>query len=385
MVPLPYRPQFPNDDASMVPYVRCVDQLMFEWMWGGTVSQLAERCISLRYLKYDRAGSVRPDHLEYLRKLRQAISETVATLPKSLISFQWGDEEREPWATVLPGLDLLSDDTDTLTDNLRHLSMNLAYFDRNNTAVALDFLFPLDNDDHPAPQTLNLYWPFLREIDLTSFPNSLPSGEWLFGFHQDHWDVEWPEIASAILADPEILDSEMTDALFQRPRKVVHADKFHRLFISLGHAAQRMPVLEKMLFHTQGVDISFQYMATGFSERPALVWVSASGYQPDERVAGVWGFELGDMITEERESRTGKREHITKSDVTLRQGLEQRGSYTLYNSGNLELLHTDLCQTTSHSMHYDDVILNQCFKVFHCFSDGVWNQYAEIMTLPHGF
>jgi hypothetical protein len=89
-------------------------------------------------------------------------------------------------------------------------------------------------------------------------------------------------------------------------------EHFHRLFISLGHAARRMPRLKTIEFSIPSSAVGeFKFVVSGrggdgsragaeagsttFSdEMPRLV--SSSGYRPDQRVAEAWGYELDSLL-----------------------------------------------------------------------------------------
>lgn len=70
----PYRARFPEDDASMLPRISCVEELIYEEyfnFWPGTALQVAAQCESLKNLRMFVEEPVRPDHLTYLRRRHQ--------------------------------------------------------------------------------------------------------------------------------------------------------------------------------------------------------------------------------------------------------------------------------------------------------------------------
>jgi hypothetical protein len=85
----PYRARFPEDDASMLPRVSCVAQLLFEEifdserLWAGAALQVAAHCDSLQHLHLDLQEPVRPGHLTYLRGRRQGTIGVLSGLPCS--------------------------------------------------------------------------------------------------------------------------------------------------------------------------------------------------------------------------------------------------------------------------------------------------------------
>ncbi len=70
----PYRARFPQDDASMLPRIFCVEELIYEEyfnFWPGAALQVAAHCDSLSCLRLFVEEPVRPDHLRYLRSRHQ--------------------------------------------------------------------------------------------------------------------------------------------------------------------------------------------------------------------------------------------------------------------------------------------------------------------------
>jgi hypothetical protein len=75
----PYRAWLPDDIASVLPAVSCIDKLCFPnagsdpWhmIWAGTALQIAQLCPTLTWLHLGLDEYVRPDHLDYMRDRRQ--------------------------------------------------------------------------------------------------------------------------------------------------------------------------------------------------------------------------------------------------------------------------------------------------------------------------
>ncbi|KAL4910937.1 hypothetical protein BDW74DRAFT_172393 [Aspergillus multicolor] len=100
-------------------------------------------------------------------------------------------------------------------------------------------------------------------------------------------------------------------------RSIIGLEQFHRLFISLGFAAQRMPSLKTMIFALKD-DQQAQFRFTtgrGSGEKPTLAFESNVGYKPNERVAHAWGVCLDDMVMEDQ--GPGELFHCVSSTVTL--------------------------------------------------------------------
>ncbi|KAL2811965.1 hypothetical protein BJX63DRAFT_397742 [Aspergillus granulosus] len=304
----PYRARFPDGD-EMLPKVTCVDELVIEYapmtqgIWGGAALRIAKHCVALQRLHLDVQERVRPDHLDYIRQRRQAVASALINLPPTLRVFELVASSEEPWLNALPALDLLSGiKTDELSLNLRTLSLNLKELKLSEVAVELDFLFPLDDAGAPTPGAQKLSWPYLEAIMLHSVPTHLPSGEWLFDYEADSGDEDE-------LPDPST-GFEMFEAAFMMDgwdvsRDQMRFDQFHRLFISLGHAARRMPCLKSISFRLASPPRSQFRFSSGRGGgdssigTPTLEFESDSGYKPDERVAAAWGFDVDEMEVED--------------------------------------------------------------------------------------
>lgn len=88
--------------------------------------------------------------------------------------FDFTNELEEPWKDMLPALNVLSSDTDSLAMTVRDLSINLRTLKLQKTALTLDFLCPID--DFGQPTLPDLHWPHLETIELNDVPRWLPSG-----------------------------------------------------------------------------------------------------------------------------------------------------------------------------------------------------------------
>lgn len=95
-------------------------------------------------------------------------------VPSSLKVFDFTNELEAPWKDMMPALNVLSSDTDSLATTMRDLSINLRSLKLHNTALTLDFLCPIDSDG--KPNIPDLHWPHLETIELNYVPCWLPSG-----------------------------------------------------------------------------------------------------------------------------------------------------------------------------------------------------------------
>jgi hypothetical protein len=103
-----------------------------------------------------------------------------------------------------------------------------------------------------------------------------------------------------------IFDTQLVMEETEYFRDKMKIEHFHRLFISLGYAAQHMPRLKSIntsMVHTPDTQFKFisgREVGEGLlGNRPTLSFDSMSGYKPDERVADAWGFSLDDLEIED--------------------------------------------------------------------------------------
>lgn len=74
-------------------------------------------------------------------------------------------------------LNVIPSGADSVSSNLRDLSIHLQQLKLVNTTIAYDFLFPLDGEGQPKPGSLQLNWPYLEVLELEGIPPYLPSGK----------------------------------------------------------------------------------------------------------------------------------------------------------------------------------------------------------------
>ncbi|KAJ0413464.1 hypothetical protein BJY00DRAFT_319765 [Aspergillus carlsbadensis] len=120
--------------------------------------------------------------------------------------------------------------------------------------------------------------------------------EWLFDYDLDSETQErMPDPTTGFASFETDLLMEETEHC----RNKMKIEHFHRLFISLGYAAQRMPRLKTMttgMVETPYTQCEFdrgREAAGGLmGKEPTLLFDSMSRYMPDDRVAAAWGFDL---------------------------------------------------------------------------------------------
>jgi hypothetical protein len=232
------------------------------------------------------------------------VATALPKLPSTLRSFELHGNTDEPWLNILPALDLLAGaDMDEFSLNMRALSLSLREIKLTMVAVEMDSFFPLDYRGVPTPEGLSLHWPYIESLTLAALPMCLPTGEWLFDYDLDpETQAKIPDPATGFAIFDTQLVMEETE-YFRDKMKIVH---FHRLFISLGYAAKRMPRLKTMktgMVQTPGTQFEFNSSSGAAGclsgKRPELSFDSQSRYILDERVAAAWGFSLDDLEIED--------------------------------------------------------------------------------------
>ncbi|RHZ66426.1 hypothetical protein CDV55_107178 [Aspergillus turcosus] len=286
-----YRAQFHDNGASMLRDVSCIDKIELPVynIWAGAAMQIVRHCPQLTELRLEVEDYIRPDHLEYIKERRQAVSEGLRHIPSTLRVFHFENGDESNWKDTMPALNVLSSNVDFLSISIRDLSLSLRELTLAQTAMSLDFLWPLDEKDHSLPANSSLHWPNLEILSLYQFQPWLPSGAWIVR--------PTPEDEAMIAAiddwEAEICDSER--GWIQRP--IFEQEQFHRLFISLGYAARRMPRLRAInliLNHSTNLRFWFSNTAGSFSAEWELRLCDS--YKPDDRVAAAWGFHLDDLL-----------------------------------------------------------------------------------------
>lgn len=74
-------------------------------------------------------------------------------------------------------------------------------------------------------------------------------------------------------------------------------EHFHRLLISLGYAAQRMPRLKSVKLEVES-HRPFTFCLQKKADQIILEWECFHPYRPDGRVAKAWDFDLDDVKTQ---------------------------------------------------------------------------------------
>lgn len=116
---------------------------------------------------------------------------------------------------------------------------------------------------------------------------------------------------------PRLFEEEENLPDWQLSRNKLHHEKFHRLLISLGLAARRMPRIYEISFVIREYsEIDFEFWNSGGSdEKPSMRMRNAGGYKPDQGVAEAWGFALEDLeVSQNTEDNDG--DHVVEADVT---------------------------------------------------------------------
>ncbi|KAL3484303.1 hypothetical protein BJX62DRAFT_248531 [Aspergillus germanicus] len=323
----PYRARLCNPDA--LSFVPCIDRLTFanwrrrvgrpllwyveqeddmydyyierdprprnRWhqIWAGTVFQIAERCPTLTELHPNLDEYVRPDYLEYIQERRAAVAEGIQHLPSSLRVLNYIGQKEEPWKETMSALNVLKTSHDTFAASLRDLTLVLRELRLTHVCLYLDFLCPLDAQGQPLAFPTTSHWPNLRVLIVDKAPPFTPQGKW----------VALPDAENQEVID-DVSDWEAEICNTERGcigRPVLDTEQIHRLSISWGIAARRMPQITVMEYHLSH-GASKTDLGLSVSEEVTLRWKSRSTYVPDERVAKAWGFELKEMTSHKPQS-----------------------------------------------------------------------------------
>ncbi|KAJ5503426.1 hypothetical protein N7463_006300 [Penicillium fimorum] len=247
----PYQACFVNNmDKLYLAHVSCIDGLSFlnrdldrnkhHQIWTGTIETIIQHCPTITELELDLNEWICPDYLPYIQARRASLSSLLEIIPSSLRVFHYRASEDGPWKHNMPALNIIPSGIDSMTINLRDLSIHLRELKLNRTALPFDFMCPLDGEAQPIIGTL--HWPYLKILEFMDVPAWLPSGQWT----SNHT----PEYRA------EIENDRWNDQICDAERRwggtsVMDAEQFHRLLISLGYATQCMPCLKHMVFRME--------------------------------------------------------------------------------------------------------------------------------------
>ncbi|PYH76879.1 hypothetical protein BO82DRAFT_406708 [Aspergillus uvarum CBS 121591] len=236
-VPL-YRASFGDSDPSILPVVACINRLCFiedcgdpvfhlaPDIWVGAAMQIARKCSIMSTL---------------CLSMEEPLAEGIKSLPATLRDFKLFHLFEYPWKYVIPGFRLLGSDHDMLSLHLRNLSVNLRHLYLDMVSLAADFLFPLDEQGNPLPESFSLYWPQLEALTLC-VPPVLPT--WVtLPLPERQAELDMIENWTDIIHDEDEGNGK---------RELLDTEHFQRVLISLGHAARRMPKLTSLNYAIEG-------------------------------------------------------------------------------------------------------------------------------------
>ncbi|KAL4871035.1 hypothetical protein BDV12DRAFT_164623 [Aspergillus spectabilis] len=282
----PYCATLPDGCRANISKAACIKRLSFppfeeHQIGAGAALHIAHYCSEITELDLGMDGYIRPDHLEYIQSRRLAVAKGFTTAPGSLRVLHYYSQREEPWIECLPGLQLIPDSSiDLFSINLRNLSYQLRELYLELTSVDTDFLCPLNDNNMPSGNTSETTWPYLEKITLDQHPPVLPSGAWLIDLT--------PEGQAEFDAITDMDEAISTEENVPKRYAMDH-EAFHRIFISLGYAARRMPRLREISFALNfHVHNYFTYLRNGVE---ATIKWRGGPYVPDERVARAWGFK----------------------------------------------------------------------------------------------
>ncbi|KAJ5782093.1 hypothetical protein N7457_003867 [Penicillium paradoxum] len=289
----PYRAQFvqPMPDLVSIP---CIEKLSFpneNWpggrhhqIWPEAIQTIIQCCPTISELALNLDEWVRPDHLEFIQARRTASGSLIESIPKSLRVLDYDGPGDDNWKFTLPQLNLIPSGVDSVSVNLRDLSVQLRELRFKRSAIEYDFLYPLDRDGKPEPSSL--HWPHLEILEIEYVRPWLPSGESVYSYTAedqamideiDDWDME--------LSDPE--------RGWDRPSEMID-EHFHRVFISMGYAAQHMPRLKFLNFEND-TRYPFYLYFQKIADKTTLVWGRYPILRPDERGLKAWNIDPDDL------------------------------------------------------------------------------------------
>ncbi|GFF53464.1 hypothetical protein IFM46972_09792 [Aspergillus udagawae] len=273
-----HRARFNSNGTSMLRDVLCIDKISLpKGIWAGAMMQIVRHCPELTELYMDLDRWITPGHLEYMKQRRQAVAEGLKDISLSLRVFHFAYEYEWDWQDVVPALNVLSSSVDVLSIRIRELSLSLRELQLGEVPVSLDFLWPLDEEDHSLPANKSLHWPNLEILSL-SFQPFLPSGERIV-----HLTAEGRDMSSY---ETDELGRPLEGPIFKQ-------EQFHRLFISLGYAARRMPRVRAITLALNHPEhFWFRFITTDGSISVQWEIGSCGLYMPDDQVAAAWGFQL---------------------------------------------------------------------------------------------
>lgn len=185
-----YRARF-DDIGTSLAHVVCIDKLSFlnngDWhhqIWTGAVQKIIEHRQNITELELDFNEWIRPDFLEYMQERREAMSSPISVVPRRLRVFRYIGECERPWSDLMPALNVIPSGIDSLAINSRDLSTCLRELRLESTTIPLDFMWPLNGDGQPIPDSESLWWQYLEKWKAYCIPPWLPSGQW--GFLPDY-------------------------------------------------------------------------------------------------------------------------------------------------------------------------------------------------------
>ncbi|KAL3459225.1 hypothetical protein BJX64DRAFT_291476 [Aspergillus heterothallicus] len=223
------------------------------------ISNKARNC---RSLTLELNPSVEPEAMgeNYKMNRRQVIAGNLGALSSNVLSLVLTTRTTHD----LSFLDLKTSPNDSLTITLRDMSIRLYRLELTDTALPLDFWSP---EPGYGISNTSLHWPDLHAIYVYRDP--------------------------ALLHIENVLIPSLPD-----DSREGH-DLMDILFISLGHAAQRMPHIEVISYAMGLVHPSQLYFSRGDRDDAVaeVSWSFESNYFPTEQVATAWQFPLEDLVT----------------------------------------------------------------------------------------
>ncbi|OJJ37015.1 hypothetical protein ASPWEDRAFT_38648 [Aspergillus wentii DTO 134E9] len=298
---IPQRASFlPGDEGPSlveVPIIRKVDfdrnkkfQIVDHLISVDGVMTILKSCPFLENASIKMEHFLRPDHLEALKDRRNGIAKGLLELPSALEVLRLSCDPEEPWANNMDPPYVLFDGLDTLSTNIRRISMDLVEIHLNNVRISKELFWPTDES-----KTENIYWPKLEVIDIKT-PPFQPNGSWVFLADSDDDNMYFEHF------DEETWAMNISDADAGNPRReILDLYTINALYLSASKAVRRMPRLRKFLLDISDFHASMKLSVAKIQEsgKFKIEWVSCTGsqpgYRPDQEICLAWGFDPGDL------------------------------------------------------------------------------------------
>ncbi|KIA75558.1 hypothetical protein HK57_00661 [Aspergillus ustus] len=226
--------------------------------------RIASSCRSLYNLTLQLSHISTSDMMDLSRQKlrRQVIADGIKALAPTVCSLDLDTQTSNDFSFV----DIKSSANDNFSKSLWDISTRLDRLEMTNTALPLDFWFPESE------------------------------------YRKDSTSPHWPDLfAIYCYRDPALrfIHSNIIPQLPDNSRDAF--DLMDTFFVSLGHAAQRVPWLATISYGLGMIHpTEFLWTRDDHGRRDVeaeAYWCFPCNYIPSEKVAAAWGFRLADIVT----------------------------------------------------------------------------------------